>query len=99
MKSILQDDKERCFLCGGFGNYSDPLDEHHVFFGPYRKNAEKYGLKVYLHHFRCHIFGEHAVHVDADVCREIQKQAQSLAMAKFGLSTDDFIRLFGRNLL
>ena len=38
-----------CWLCGANG-YSDHLDRHHIFGGPYRKKSEKYGLVVYLCH-------------------------------------------------
>ena len=99
MDSILQTDHERCYLCGRRATGVDPLDRHHVFFGPNRGKSEKYGLTVYLHHSSCHIFGRQAVHNNADICRELQKEAQKTAMERFGWSTDDFIGIFGRNYL
>jgi hypothetical protein len=97
-KSIIQADKEKCFICGMRGNF-DTLDEHHVFFGINRKNSEKYGLKVYLHHNKCHIFGKYAVHQNAEVCRALQAKIQEIAMEHFGWTEDDFRRIFGKSYL
>ena len=98
-KSIIQMNRDRCYLCGARGTSGDPLDEHHVFFGPYRKKSEKYGLKVYIHHFRCHIFGEKAVHVDSEVCDKLQAEVQEIAMKHYGWTIPEFISLFGKNHL
>lgn len=98
MKSILQKDRERCFLCGRYGGY-DPLDEHHVLYGPYRKASEKYGLKVYLHHDSCHIFGKNAVHKNAEIDRKLKAYAQKKAMEKHGWTVDDFRAIFGKNYI
>lgn len=98
MKSILFRDVERCYLCGkNFGN--DPCDIHHVFEGRNRKNSEKYGLKIPLHHFECHIFGENSVHKNAEVAKTIKAEAQTKAMEYYGWSVEDFISIFGRNYL
>ena len=98
-KSIIQTNRDRCYLCGRPALYNDPLDKHHVFFGPYRKKSEKYGLTVYLHHFSCHIFGENAVHNNAEVCRDLQSEVQEIAMKHYGWTIGDFIRRFGRNYI
>lgn len=47
-----------CALCGKPGTGLDPLDKHHIFGGSNRRNSERYGLVVPLHHYECHIFGE-----------------------------------------
>lgn len=99
MKSIIQPNKDRCFLCGRPAQLFDPLDEHHIFFGGKRKLSEKYGLKVYLHHSSCHIFGENSVHKNSGICKEIQSEAQEIAMQHYGWSVEDFIRIFGKNYL
>lgn len=99
MKSILQSNRDRCYLCGRRPTSIDPLDEHHVFFGPFRERSEKYGLKVYIHHGSCHIFGDQAVHRNAKICRELQEEAQRLAMSFYGWTVGDFINLFGRNYI
>ena len=77
----------------------EPLDEHHVFGGANRKKSEKYGLKVYLHHSSCHIFGKNSVHVNAKVDRAIKRIAQKRAMKHYGWTTEEFIKIFGKNYL
>lgn len=98
MKSILHNKADdRCYLCGRRGTSLDPLDEHHVFGGPYRKASERYGLKVYVHHNTCHIFGKKAVHNDAGVNNELKAEVQKIAMDHYGWTKEEFIALFGRN--
>lgn len=97
-KSIIQPNKESCYLCGRRGG-SDPLDVHHVFGGPFRKKSEHYGLKVPLCHFRCHIFGEDAVHVNAEVDKALKSEVQKIAMKHYGWTVDEFRQLFGKNYL
>lgn len=96
--SIIQKDRSHCFLCGMNASF-EPLDEHHCFSGANRKNSEKYGLKVYLHHSSCHIFGKQSVHQNADTSKAIKQVAQKRAMEHYGWSVEDFIRIFGRNYL
>lgn len=98
MDSIIQKDKTRCFLCGMIG-YVEPLDKHHVFGGALRKKSEEYGLTVYLHHSRCHIFGDNSVHKNARINRKLQAFAQKKAMDHYGWSVEDFIKEFYKNYL
>ena len=98
-KSILQQDKERCYLCGGVPTFYDPLDKHHIFGGALRNKSERYGLTVYLHHNKCHIFGAEAVHVNAENNRALQAEAQKAAMVRYGWSVEDFRREFYKNYL
>lgn len=97
MKSIIQSKKERCFWCkrNARADYFG-LDEHHVFFGPYRRKSEKYGLKVYLCHDTCHLNGVHK-HREMDIA--IKRYVQKKAMEKYGWTKADFIREFGQNYL
>lgn len=99
MKSILQKDKTRCYLCGGYGTSLDPLDEHHVFFGALRSKSDRYGLTVYLHHNKCHIFGRDAVHVNRATDLAIKKRAQLAAMKKYGWTEQEFINQFYKSYL
>ena len=78
MKTILQKDTTRCFICKQ-NACGDPLDKHHVFGGALRKKSERYGLTVYVHHAKCHIFGKYSVHANADVNRQVQAFAQKNA--------------------
>jgi hypothetical protein len=98
MKSIIQKNPTRCFLCGKNGN-ADPLDEHHVFFGPFRKKSERYGAKVYLCHRGCHIFGKNSVHKNHDVCLRVQRAVQRYMMRYYDWTYEDFINIFGRSYL
>lgn len=98
MKSILQEDRSRCFICEG-NPCGDPLDKHHVFSGPCRGLSEKYGLTVYLHHARCHIFGPDSVHRSQEVRRALERMAQIRAMEVYGWSEAEFIKIFMRSYL
>lgn len=97
-RSIVQEDTSRCFLCGMIG-YVEPLDKHHIFGGALRNKSERYGLFVYLHHNRCHIFGENAVHKNARINRKLQAFAQKKVMEMYGWSVEDFIKEFYKNYL
>lgn len=98
MKSILQTDAEHCFLCCMNRNL-EPLDKHHIFGGAYRNKSEQYGLFVYLHHCKCHIFGEDSAHKNDEISNELKKAAQIAAMRKYGWSIEDFIHIFGKNYI
>lgn len=95
MKSIIQQDRETCFLCSMNTNL-EPLDCHHVFGGANRKKSEKYGLKVFLHHDRCHLSG---VHKHAYLDLRLKQVAQQRAMKHYGWSTEEFIEIFGKNYI
>ena len=99
MESIVQMFTDRCFLCGGPAEYNDPLDCHHCFGGANRKKSEKYGLKVYLHHSRCHIFGRKAVHQNREKDLFVKQAAQKAAMQQYGWTEDEFRQIFGKNYL
>ena len=97
MKSIIQDSKDYCFICGrnAKADYMG-LDEHHVYGASNRKLSEKYGLKVYLCHSACHLYG---VHKNAELNNQLKAKVQQVAMNHYGWSVSDFIRLFGKNYL
>ena len=97
-KSIIQEDTEHCFLCGMNSNF-EPLDCHHVFSGANRDKSERYGLKVYIHHFSCHIFGKESVHKNAKVNKALRAKVQKIAMEHYGWSIDDFRKIFGKNYI
>ena len=98
MKSIIQSDKSHCFLCGMNANL-EPLDEHHCFSGSNRKLSERYGLLIYLHHAKCHIFGKQSVHQNAEINRAVKAQVQRIAMEHYGWTTEDFIKIFGKSYI
>lgn len=98
MESIIQKDKAHCFICG-MNEGLEPLDCHHVFGGANRKKSEEYGLKVYIHHNKCHIFGDQSVHKNAKVDRALKKLVQKKAMRHYGWTTEQFIEKFGKNYI
>ena len=100
MKSIMQDRKDFCYICGGNPNYEDGmLEEHHVFFGAGRRSlSEKYGLKIYIHAHKCHRNGKKAVHMNKETRRMTEVAGQE-AFERVHGSREDFIKIFGRNYI
>ena len=97
MKSIIQADRENCFICGKNANADyHGLDEHHVYGASNRKKSEQYGLKIYICHDSCHLNG---VHKNAALNRKVQAIVQRRAMQYYGWTIDDFIGIFGRNYI
>lgn len=92
MKSIIQTNKDECYLCGGRAS-----EEHHVLKASNRKWSEKYGLKVYLCPM-CHRIGKHAVHNDRETDLRLIRTAQKIFELQVG-TREDFMRIFGRNYL
>lgn len=91
-KSIIQTNKEKCFLCSRQAN-----EEHHCIYGTAnRKLSEKYGLKVYLC-TDCHRTGKYAVHR----CHETDIELKIIAQRRFEEEYPQlsFLRIFGRNYL
>ena len=97
MKSILQNGRARCYLCGLPPMVGDTLECHHVFGGALRKRSEEYGLKVYLHGKQCHRDGPFAVHRCAETRRALQAEAQRLAMEAYGWTPEDWRKRFYKN--
>lgn len=93
-KSILQQDDDVCFLCGGYG----ATEWHHIFGGANRKKSEHYGLKVRLHH-DCHNEPPEGVHFNKDKMQYLHEEGQKAAIKKYGWSIDEFRRIFGKNYL
>ena len=98
-ESILQSDRARCYLCGEPAELYDPLAEHHIFGGALRKKSGKYGLTVYIHNIKCHIYGQNAVHRNGRVNRALQAEGQRAAMERYGWSVEDFRREFYKNYI
>lgn len=88
MESVLQQERE-CYFCG----LTEGLESHHCIHGTSnRKNAEKYGFKVWLCHFH-----HRAVHMD----RELDLYFIRLAQSKFEEThtREEFMAIFGKNWL
>ena len=88
-----------CFLCGEPAHWNDPLDRHHIFGGSLRKKSEEYGLVVYLHHNKCHIFGKEAVHNNAKNMLKLKQYGQAKAMAENNWTIGEFRQHFRKNYI
>lgn len=93
-KSIIQDNDEVCFLCGGYC----ACEWHHIFGGANRQKSEKYGLKVRLHH-KCHNEPPNGVHHNKEVMDELHRIGQIAIMEQEGWDIPKFIAEFGKNYL
>ncbi len=92
--SILQEIPGVCHLCF---RSDEKLDRHEVFGGADREKSKRLGLWVLLCHKTHHIFGPAAVHNCRAADLALKREAQEKAMTHYGLTTEEFIRLFGRN--
>lgn len=89
-----------CFICGADKN----LDMHHIFGGSRRDLSTKYGLVVPLCHVGCHNFGRDSIHdgytqLAHDRRTMLHQYGQLKAMHDFGLTVEEFRKLFGRSYL
>lgn len=99
-KSIIQTDREHCFMCGrnARADYFG-LEEHHVFGGyGIREISEKYGLKVYLCHY-CHNEPPNGVHHNRENRLALQAKVQKTAMKHYGWTVEDVIAILGKNYI
>ena len=98
--SIMQKSHDRCYLCG---RCDEPLNRHEIFHadkkGKQREKSKQWGLWVSLCHARCHQYGKYAVHRNKETDLLLKREAQQRAQDYYGISTDDFIREFGRSYL
>ena len=91
--SILQTDQSRCYRCGRCDQH---LDRHEIFGGSNRRKSQAMGLWVVLCHDRCHLNG---VHKDGDLMRKLRAEGQRMAMLRYGMSTEEFIKEFGKSYI
>lgn len=95
MKSIMQNKKE-CFITGR----TTGLHRHHIFYGKNRSLSEKYGLWIWIC-AELHNMGDYGIHgkYGRELDIQLKQDAQRRAMEVYGWSTEDFIRIFGRNYI
>lgn len=92
-KSIISNDRE-CFFCKSTLN----LEKHHIWKGvSNRKNAEKYGLWVYLCHYH-HTGSNEAVHFNRSADLYLMQLSQIEWEKKYG-NREDFRKIFGKSVL
>lgn len=98
-KSILQDQScKQCYLCMLLeGDYREKqVEDHHIYFGPNRKNSEIQGFKVNLciHHHR---EGKKAVHQNRENDLLLKKICQREYERDH--SREEFVQMVGRSYL
>jgi hypothetical protein len=98
MEGILQKDKTKCFICKQNAN-GDFLAKHHCFEGALRSKSEEYGLTIYIHNNKCHIYGEYAVHRNANVARQVKAYAQKIAMKHYQWDEETFREIFKKSYI
>ena len=87
-KSILQDEK-KCFITG----YEGRLDRHHVYHGPRRRAAEKYGCWVWLRHDIHMELHQRNPALDRMIQRACQERFEEI------YSHEEFMDVFGKSYL
>ncbi len=94
MKSILQNHK-RCLICHTEQN----LHCHHVFEGTgRRKISDKWGLTVWLCAWH-HNASNDSVHSNQALNKKVKRWSQKKAMEHYSWTTEDFIKIMGKNYL
>lgn len=94
MKSILQK-KKRCLIC----HTEQDLHLHHVWEGRGRRNiSDRWGLTVYLCS-KHHNMSDEGVHFNRELDLALKQAAQRKAMTHYGWTTEDFIKIMGKNYL
>ena len=90
-KSIMQDQKDRCYLCGAWAT-----ETHHVFGGvANRRLSERYGLTVRLCH-NCHT-GTDGAQYDREKNQRLKMEAQAAFEDRYG--HEEWMRIFRKNYL
>lgn len=83
-----------CEICGSTHN----IERHHVFNGAYRKKSERYKAVADLCH-KCHNEPPNGVHHNAENMLALKAKYQRLIMLRYGMNTDEFIQIFGKNYI
>lgn len=97
MKSIVQTDCDKCFLCSKNGLY-DRLEKHHIFGAYNRRKSEEDGLFVFLCGDSCHRNGKHAAHRDKNIMDQLHKVGQKKWEEHYG-TREEFMKRYGKNYL
>jgi hypothetical protein len=84
--------------CSFISGRTDWIECHHVYPAANRKLSEKYGLCVYLTHDE-HNEPPWGVHHNRGNMISLQAKVQQISMEHYGWTTEDFIKIFGRNYL
>ena len=77
---------------------SGNLHRHEVFFGSNRQKSINYGLVVFLTP-KMHNMSNYGVHFNREFDLELKRIGQQAAMDYYGWTTEEFIKIFGKNYL
>lgn len=91
MAGLILGKEDRCYICHSVRG----LERHHIYAGTRRKISEKYGACVMLC-YECHR-GKHGAHGTGGIDARLKQEAQVDLMKKYGWTTEEFIKIFGRN--
>lgn len=87
--SIVTDDLEHCYLCGGIKNHL-----HEVFYGSNRVNSMRYGCVIPLCD-SCHT----KIHQDIELDLGVKKLLESAFLGVYECDIDFFIKIFHFNYI
>lgn len=93
MRSILDTDKNTCFICAHYG----PTELHHVFNGADRKHSDADGLTVYLCH-TCHQRIHNGIDGSAEMFA-LKQWAEKKALEHYGWTEEDFRKRYRKSYL
>lgn len=95
MHSLFQDEtsQDTCWLCG-----RRATEWHHIFNASNKKNSEKYGAMVRLCHW-CHNEPPNGVHHNKERRNYLCKVAQDRIQETYSMTTEKFVKTFGKNYL
>lgn len=91
MAGLILGKEDECYICG----CRRGLERHHVYGSGRRKLSERYGACVMLC-YECHR-GKHSAHGTGGIADRLKQEAQIELMEKYGWTTEDFIKIFGRS--
>jgi hypothetical protein len=74
------------------------LHRHEIFFGKNRQKSIDYGLVVFLTP-QMHNASNNGVHYNHDFDLELKRLGQQAAMEYYGWTTQEFIKIFGKNYI
>lgn len=81
-----------------FTERKEGLHRHEVFFGSNRQKSIDMGLVVFLPP-ELHNMSKAGVHFNREFDLKLKRIGQTAAMSHYNLTTEEFIKIFGRNYI
>lgn len=89
MKSVIQKDCSKCFVCGKGGE----LHPHHIFNSSYKKKSEEDGYIIFVHNIPCH----QKIHSKSGEAKYYKMYAQKDYEKSH--TREEFIKRYGKSYL